>query len=194
MLGQTHPPSEKPSPHLQVEAHPSALSREGTSQRSSRLLCIGLGFAVLMLIGVSACALLPVASHVSPKSSRLAPTAAFNPSLPALAAGGIRAAKRLHGQNVASPQMAFGIGEGGKSAVRTVQEKVRIEVEQGEPIEKALRRFKKATNIAGHLKILRNRKQFETNAEKKIRKRKESLQRQARDRRSARSREARGVR
>ena len=55
-------------------------------------------------------------------------------------------------------------------------------------IEKALRRFRKSTNMVGHLRILRNRKQFESNHDKKIRKTKESAMRQARARRSARNR------
>ena len=55
-------------------------------------------------------------------------------------------------------------------------------------IEKALRRFRKSTNMVGHLRILRNRKQFESNHDKAIRKNKESAMRQARARRSARNR------
>merc|ERR1719486_528805 len=66
--------------------------------------------------------------------------------------------------------------------------RIQIELEQGEPIEKALRRFRKSTNMVGHLRILRNRKQFESNHDKKIRKTKESAMRQARARRSARNR------
>ena len=59
-------------------------------------------------------------------------------------------------------------------------------------IEKALRRFRKATNNVGHLRLLRNRKTFESAHDKKIRKTKESAMRQARARRSARSRAAAG--
>ena len=59
-------------------------------------------------------------------------------------------------------------------------------------IEKALRRFRKATNNVGHLRLLRNRKTFESAHDKKIRKTKESAMRQARARRSARSRAASG--
>ena len=55
-------------------------------------------------------------------------------------------------------------------------------------VEKALRRFRKSTNAVGHLRILRNRKTFENAHDKKIRKTKESSMRQARARRSARSR------
>jgi hypothetical protein len=42
--------------------------------------------------------------------------------------------------------------------------------------------------MVGHLRIIRNRKQFESNHDKAIRKRKESSMRQARARRSARNR------
>ena len=64
--------------------------------------------------------------------------------------------------------------------------RVEIEIEQGEPLEKALRRFRKATNMSGHLRLLRNRRTFENAHDKKIRKDKESLMRQARARRSRR--------
>ena len=63
-----------------------------------------------------------------------------------------------------------------------------VTVRENEPFEKALRRFRKSTNMVGHLRILRNRKQFESNHDKKIRKTKESAMRQARARRSARNR------
>ena len=64
--------------------------------------------------------------------------------------------------------------------------RVEIEIEQGEPLEKALRRFRKATNMSGHLRLLRSRRTFENAHDKKIRKDKESLMRQARARRSRR--------
>ena len=63
-----------------------------------------------------------------------------------------------------------------------------VTVRENEPFEKALRRFRKSTNMVGHLRILRNRKQFESNHDKAIRKNKESAMRQARARRSARNR------
>ncbi|KAL1524890.1 hypothetical protein AB1Y20_019769 [Prymnesium parvum] len=75
---------------------------------------------------------------------------------------------------VSSPQM--------RDVVR-----VQIELEQGEPLEKALRRFRKASNISGHLRLLRNRKTFESAHDKKIRKTKEGAMRLARARRSARN-------
>lgn len=54
-------------------------------------------------------------------------------------------------------------------------------------IEKALRRFRKSTNMSGHLRILRNRKTFESAHDKQIRKTKEGSMRLARARRSARA-------
>ena len=42
--------------------------------------------------------------------------------------------------------------------------------------------------MVGHLRIIRNRKQFESNHDKKIRKAKESAMRGARERRNARKR------
>ena len=66
--------------------------------------------------------------------------------------------------------------------------RVEIELEQGEPLEKALRRFRKITNVSGHLRLLRNRRTFESAHDKAIRKNKESMMRKARARRSARSR------
>jgi len=72
--------------------------------------------------------------------------------------------------------------------MKTEVVRVEVEVEQGEPLEKALRRFRKATNMCGHLRLLRNRRQFESSHDKKIRKEKESLMRLARARRSARAR------
>jgi ribosomal protein S21 len=59
-------------------------------------------------------------------------------------------------------------------------------------IEKALRRFRKQSNNCGHLRILRNRKTFESSHDKAIRKNKEAMMRRARARRSARSRAAAG--
>ena len=52
-----------------------------------------------------------------------------------------------------------------------------VELEQGEPIEKALRRFRKGANMCGHLRILRNRRTFENSHDKKIRKTKEAAMR-----------------
>jgi len=72
MLGQL--PEEKTSLPLQVEAVQDVMSG-----RKSRFLWTGFGFAVFMLIGVSACAALPYASAKPP---HLDPQVAFNPSVP----------------------------------------------------------------------------------------------------------------
>ena len=45
-----------------------------------------------------------------------------------------------------------------------------VTVNDGEPIESALRRFKQSVSKSGHLMELRNRKRFESNKEKEIRK------------------------
>ena len=94
----------------------------------------------------------------------------------------------LRQQVAASRSAGASMGEPGTNYVVRVE----VELEQGEPIEKALRRFRKQTNACGHLRILRNRKTFESAHDKAIRKRKESMMRGARARRSARSRAAAG--
>jgi len=73
MLVQTSLPDNKMSLTLQVEADQAALSQDVPSQRRMRLVRTGLGFAILMLIGVSACALHPFAPHA---------TSCFVPSRP----------------------------------------------------------------------------------------------------------------
>jgi len=69
---------------LRVETDRAASSEDAASWRSVRFLWTGLVISVLVLIMVSACALLPLASHVSVKLSRLVPEAAFIPSSPFL--------------------------------------------------------------------------------------------------------------
>ncbi len=101
-------------------------------------------------------------------------------------ASGLLAAPRFSQQQLAARRVAASPVMGNQV------ERVVIELEQGEPIEKALRRFRKASNNVGHLRILRNRKTFENSHDKKIRKAKESAMRLARARRSARSRAAAG--
>ena len=54
-------------------------------------------------------------------------------------------------------------------------------------MEKALRRFRKGVHMSGHRRVLRNRKQFESNHDKQIRKDKESAMRRARARRGQRT-------
>lgn len=55
----------------------SGLSQNDASWRSTRFLWAGFGFAVVMLIGVAACALDPLASHTSAQPSRHLPSLAF---------------------------------------------------------------------------------------------------------------------
>eukprot|EP00587_Corethron_hystrix_P016798 CAMPEP_0113305966 /NCGR_PEP_ID=MMETSP0010_2-20120614/5404_1 /TAXON_ID=216773 ORGANISM="Corethron hystrix, Strain 308" /NCGR_SAMPLE_ID=MMETSP0010_2 /ASSEMBLY_ACC=CAM_ASM_000155 /LENGTH=76 /DNA_ID=CAMNT_0000160535 /DNA_START=228 /DNA_END=458 /DNA_ORIENTATION=- /assembly_acc=CAM_ASM_000155 len=47
---------------------------------------------------------------------------------------------------------------------------VKCNVNEGEPIEMALRRFKREVNKSGHLMELRHRRHFENSVEKKKRK------------------------
>ena len=55
--------------------------------------------------------------------------------------------------------------------------KIRVEVGDGEPIESAIRRFKREVNKSGHLMELRHKKHFENSQEKKKRKVKEARMR-----------------
>jgi hypothetical protein len=87
MLGQSSLPIEKPSLLLPVEA-------DVASQRRTRFLWTGFGFAVLVLLAVSACAILPLASYTSARPSRFVPEIAFGPSPLSPGAGGIRTAAR----------------------------------------------------------------------------------------------------
>jgi small subunit ribosomal protein S21 len=52
--------------------------------------------------------------------------------------------------------------------------KVKVEVGDGEPIESALRRFKREINKSGHLMELRHKRYFENPQERKKRKVKEA--------------------
>jgi len=80
MLGQAALPHQ----NAVMGAHASAsLPERRYPGRSARLLWTVSGFAVLMLIGFSACALIPVASRAPSKPSRLVTEVAFNPSLTA---------------------------------------------------------------------------------------------------------------
>lgn len=80
---------------LRAKAREGLLSQNVASGRNARLLWTAFGFACLMLIGVSACLLLPFASHAPTKTALLVPAAAamaggdltFNPPLPVLNAG-----------------------------------------------------------------------------------------------------------
>ena len=54
---------------------------------------------------------------------------------------------------------------------------IKVEVGDGEPIESALRRFKREVNKSGHLMELRHKRYFENSQEKKKRKTKEARMR-----------------
>jgi hypothetical protein len=95
MLWQTSLPVERTSLPLQVETGQAALSQDVASQRRTRFLWTGLGLASLMLIGASACALHPLASHASVEPARpLSEVATFNP-MPAIGHRGIRPPEAL---------------------------------------------------------------------------------------------------
>jgi ribosomal protein S21 len=54
---------------------------------------------------------------------------------------------------------------------------IKVEVGEGEPIESAIRRFKREVNKSGHMMELRHRRYFENSQEKKKRKVKEGRMR-----------------
>lgn len=87
MLGQTSLLDEKASLPVQFEIDQAASSKDVASRKSTRVLWTGLGFAALMLIGVSARATHPLSSHASAEPSPLFPEVAFAP-MPALAPRG----------------------------------------------------------------------------------------------------------
>lgn len=68
---------EESARHCHVEKDQAASSRHIASQRSTRFLWTGLGFA--MLIAVSTCALYPSSSRTSVEAARLFPEIAFHP-------------------------------------------------------------------------------------------------------------------
>mmetsp|Transcript_66 Transcript_66/g.81 ORF Transcript_66/g.81 Transcript_66/m.81 type:complete len:107 (-) Transcript_66:97-417(-) len=59
---------------------------------------------------------------------------------------------------------------------------IKIDVGEGEPIESALRRFKREVNKSGHMMELRHRRNFENSQEKKKRKIKEGRMRKRMER------------
>jgi len=70
---------EESARHFHVEKDQAASSRDIASQRITRLLWTALGFAMLLLLGVSTCALYPFASRTSVEAARLLPEMAFHP-------------------------------------------------------------------------------------------------------------------
>jgi len=93
MRGQTCLPDEKMSLPLQVETDQAALSQDVASQSGTRFLWTGLGLAGLVLLGVSAYALHPLASRARVEPAGLVPDLAFSP-MPVLSPRGIRPASR----------------------------------------------------------------------------------------------------
>ena len=55
--------------------------------------------------------------------------------------------------------------------------KIKVQVGDGEPIESAIRRFKREVNKSGHLMELRHRRTFENSQDRKKRKIKEARMR-----------------
>jgi len=88
MAIQASLPGEKMTLPLQVETDPTDLSQEVASRSTTRLLWTGLGFAVLVLLGVAACSLHPLAVKPSP----LSPEVAFH-SMSPLGPGGSHPAR-----------------------------------------------------------------------------------------------------
>lgn len=80
MLGQISPPDQNTSPHLHVDTEQVFLCQDVFSQSKTRCLWAGLGFVVVVLIGVSASgALHPCASNTSAEALPLVPGVGFNP-------------------------------------------------------------------------------------------------------------------
>lgn len=93
MLGQIFLPDEKMSLPLQVELDQADLSENVASRRSTRLRWTGLGFSVLMLIGLSVCALHSFAPNASAEAAPLVPEVASY----MLAPGGMHPARHPEG-------------------------------------------------------------------------------------------------
>lgn len=84
MPRQTHLPDGEASVPLQGDICRAALSQDVASRKSTRCLWTGLGWACLMLMGLSARALHPIASHAPAQPSRLLPEHASFSLIPAL--------------------------------------------------------------------------------------------------------------
>lgn len=84
----------QPSLPLQVVAHQAASSssQDVALQRGTRFVWTGFGAAVLMLVGIPACAFHPFASHASVGPSDLLPEVAFN-HMPGLGLRGVHPAR-----------------------------------------------------------------------------------------------------
>lgn len=81
MSRQIFPNDEEASLAFQVEAVQAASPNDVTSRRRTRFLFTGLGFAVLMLLGVASHALHPIALHASVAPSHLVRELAWTPMI-----------------------------------------------------------------------------------------------------------------
>lgn len=81
-------------------------------------------------------------------------------------------ASSAFGSPIAAARMPTPAGApaGAPNGAASVRMDVTVVVNDGEPIESALRRFKKEVTKSGHLYELRRRRYFETNTEKRLRK------------------------
>jgi len=112
MLGQASLPNDNPALPLQVETDQIVSSQDVSSEdvasgTNTRLLWMGFGCAVLMLIGLSAHAL---ASPVSAKHSRLIHGFTFTPSMPAFHSGSVRALPTVSHPAVYTGPSKAGVG------------------------------------------------------------------------------------
>lgn len=74
-------------------------------------------------------------------------------------------------------KISFYSNTGVRQPTTALSVKIKVEVGDGEPIESALRRFKREVNKSGHLIELRHKRHFENSQEKKKRKIKEGRMR-----------------
>ncbi|CAB9509853.1 protein S21 [Seminavis robusta] len=72
-----------------------------------------------------------------------------------------------------APAQTYGV----RPSTTALPVKIKVDVGDGEPIESALRRFKREVNKSGHLMELRHKRYFENPQEKKKRKVKEARMR-----------------
>eukprot|EP00545_Synedropsis_sp_CCMP1620_P002466 CAMPEP_0119002840 /NCGR_PEP_ID=MMETSP1176-20130426/167_1 /TAXON_ID=265551 /ORGANISM="Synedropsis recta cf, Strain CCMP1620" /LENGTH=111 /DNA_ID=CAMNT_0006954369 /DNA_START=18 /DNA_END=353 /DNA_ORIENTATION=+ len=78
----------------------------------------------------------------------------------------------LASTNAFAPQPSFKTAAPASATELSV--KIKVSVGDGEPIESALRRFKREVNKSGHMMELRHRRQFENSQDKVKRKKKEA--------------------
>lgn len=112
MLGHTTLPDEEAQCPLEVEAHQAALPQDVPSWRSTGLLKAGLGFVVLTLVAVSACAIHPLETKPPNDRSSQGYFPGFVPMRNAGARGYARGyVNEAHGYNAYSSYGGMGYGE-----------------------------------------------------------------------------------